>query len=549
MLLLMLQKIIDWRSQVQLKLKRKNLKGKEKRVLKLVYKYRQICPLSEQQYHFSIAYDEFEAYGSNRRENYIPHYKSFKDSIHINIPVTDLSNSSISQSQPTRSNQVRINFAYGDILGNTYVKSLERFTENMSDSIKEFVFDYINAITEGGHSLAKATECLMEKNSSIIENFIPPSKKIKLNYISQCDVLNQNKIVKKENEDIEMCNISEDIPLKLTPYEVKQIENIINNIIIKKNYEYEQKEMGLMESIIRDNHIDYLSVIQREKISEIIKDIFLKHNETKFNINNQTDKLVSDKLIKSYLESNITELKIYHEMKCNLKSRDLKKETELEYNIQKRFLEMLNISSNYGIDKINKENEIQLKKLEQEILLRKKLEQENLKKQQELEKKRLEQKMLEQERAKQKDEALKKQKEELEKLKQKKERELTLQQKQVKNRQEIEKQLELQLKEHQEQLLKQKQEQLLKQKQEQLLKQKQEQLLKQKQEQLLKQKQEQLLKQKQEQLLKQKQEQLLKQKQEQLLKQKQHEQLLRQRLEQQKINANQPTQFDPKNDS
>jgi len=413
-------------------------------------KYRQICPLSEQQYHFSIAYDEFEAYGSNRRENFIPHYKSYKDSIYFNIPITDLSNisnSSISQNKIPRNNHVRLNFAYGDILGNTYVKSLERYTENMNDSIKEFVFDYIDAITEGGHSLAKATECLMEDNSNIIDNFTPPSKKIKLKQKLQNSKLEKNQIIKKEINDVEMIKSNDVNLLKLTSYELRQIENIINDIIIKKNYDYEQRELGLVESLIRDNHIDYLSVIQKEKISTIINDIILKPIEVKLDINNSNDRLVSDKLIKSYLESNIIELKKYKEMK-SLNHRDIKKEEILEYNIQKRFLEMLNILSGYGINKINKENQLQIKKLEQEISLRKKMVQGNLTKQQELEKQKLEQQKLEQEKIKQREEVIKNRQIDLEKLKleQLKERELSSQQqKQVKNRQEIGKQLELQL--------------------------------------------------------------------------------------------------------
>jgi len=318
------------------------------------------------------------------------------------------SSSNVSQSQILRdSHKVKLNFAYGDILGNTYVKSLERFTENMSDSIKDFVFEYIDAITEGGHSLAKATEYLMDENPDIIENFIPPSKKIKLN-LSKEQIDNKS-IVKKEEQSVETHNnnsniINDDIPLQLTPYEVKQIENIINNIIIKKNYEYEQREIGMVESIIRDNHIDFLLVINREKISTIIKDIILKHSKANINVNN---KLVSDKLIKDYIESNIIELKLYKEMKSNIYNRDLKKEAQLEYNIQKRFLEMLNISSNYGIDRINRENELQIKKLEQGLLYKSRFEQDNLKKQQELQ--RLEQQKLEKEKTKQKEQELKQQ--------------------------------------------------------------------------------------------------------------------------------------------
>ena len=427
-------------------------------------KYRQICPLSEQQYHFSIAYDEFETYGSNRRENLIPHYKSLKDSNHFNVPMIDspsISSSSTSQNQKLETNKTRLNFAYGDILGNTYVKSLERFTGNMSDSIRNFVFDYIDAITEGGHSLVKATEYLIEENSNIVENFMPPSKKIKIQKKLINSKSDRNLIVKKENDDVIMNNVNGNIPFELTPYDIERIENIINNIIIKKNYVYEKKEIGLVESIIRNNHVDFLSVIQKVKISSIIKDIILKHNKEKFDINSQDNKLVSDEVIKNYLESNIIELKLYKEMK-SLKNRNKRKEATLEYNIQKRFLEMLNISSNYGIDKINKKNQLQLEKLENEILLRKKLEEENLRKQQKLEQQKLEQQKLEQqkldqEKTKEREEAIKKHQIELEKLKQLKERELALhQQKQMKNRQEIGKQLELQFKEQHEQLLRQK---------------------------------------------------------------------------------------------
>ncbi|ORX43977.1 hypothetical protein BCR36DRAFT_132892 [Piromyces finnis] len=357
-----------------------------------------------------VAYDEFEAYGSSRRENFIPHYKSFKDSTRFHIPLSELSaipsSSNFYQSQGLRdSHQVKLNFAYGDILGNTYVKSLERFTENMSDSIKDFVFEYIDAITEGGHSLAKATEYLMDKNSSVIENFIPPSKKIKLNPYFSENSISKKQISEKENKEILNQNnsniINNNIPLQLTPYEIKQIENIINNIIVKKNYEYEQREIGMIESIIRDNHIDYLSVIKKEEISTIIKDIISKHSRMNIDINN---KLVSDKLIKDYIESNIIELKLYQEMKFNGSNHDLKKEAQLEYNIQKRFLEILNISSNNGIDKISRNNELQIKKLEQDILLKKKLEQENIRKQQELQKQ-----ILEQNKTKQKEKQLEQQ--------------------------------------------------------------------------------------------------------------------------------------------
>lgn len=122
----------------------------------------------------------------------------------------------------------------------------------------------------------------------------------------------------------------------MTPYDIERIENIINNIIIKKNYVYEKKEIGLVESIIRNNHVDFLSVIQKVKISSIIKDIILKHNKEKFDINSQDNKLVSDEVIKNYLESNIIELKLYKEMK-SLKNRNKRKEATLEYNIQKDF--------------------------------------------------------------------------------------------------------------------------------------------------------------------------------------------------------------------
>lgn len=380
--------------------------------------------------------------------------------------MTELSSMSysnnINQSIPRGNQGVKLNFAYGDILGNTYVKSLEHFTENMSDSIKDFVFDYIDAITDGGHSLAKATECLIVENPSIIENFMPPSKKIKLNSTSTNLTSNQNYIIKKEDKNSEIFEDTNDnIPFKLTTYEIKQIENIINNIIVKKNYEYEQRELGLVESIIRDNHIDFLSVIEKEKVSSIIKDIISKHSKMNIDVNN---KLVSDKLIKDYIESNIIELKIYKEMRQN-RNRDIKKEAYLEYNIQKRFLEMLNISSNYGIDRIHKDNELQIKKLEKEIALKKIYEQNT---RDQLQK----QKLLEQEKAKQKEEALKKQLEQQrvkqqEKQKLKQQHERALQQKQLKNRQEIGKQLEQQLKQHQEQLLKQHQEELLRQRLEQ----------------------------------------------------------------------------------
>jgi len=58
----------------------------------------------------------------------IPHYRSFKESTRFNIPMTELSSMSysnnINQSIPRGNQGVKLNFAYGDILGNTYVKSL-----------------------------------------------------------------------------------------------------------------------------------------------------------------------------------------------------------------------------------------------------------------------------------------------------------------------------------------------------------------------------------------------------------------------------------------
>ncbi|ORX75509.1 hypothetical protein BCR32DRAFT_329771 [Anaeromyces robustus] len=107
-------------------------------------------------------------------------------------------------------------------------------------------------------------------------------------------------------------------------------------------------------------------------------------------------------------------------------------------------MEMLNISTNYGIDKINKDNELQLKNLEQEILKRKTLEQERLR-QQELQKQKLEQQKLEQEKTKQKEKMLNKQLEQ-QKLKQQQQ-----QQQQRHDREIALKQIEKQLKQRMEQ--------------------------------------------------------------------------------------------------